>query len=307
MKKFFRNNLLKDFSAYLKLERSLSANTVDAYCSDVNKLINFLENSPDNMGVTSVEEATTLVLSTFIASLHSKNLSKRSQSRLISSVKTFYRFLETEGRVKESPAESIDSPKISPYLPVVLSVSEIEDIINGVNLSVPQGHRNKAIIEILYSCGLRVSELVNLKLSDIYTEEGFIRVNGKGNKQRLVPIGAPALEARSFYKDQRRLLNIPKRNEDIVFLNRRGGKLSREMVFMIVKQEAEKAGINKEISPHTFRHSFASHLVENGADLRVVQQMLGHESILTTEIYTHVNSQRWRDGILKCHPRTRRE
>ncbi|MDP3399160.1 MAG: site-specific tyrosine recombinase XerD [Bacteroidales bacterium] len=305
MKRSFNNNLIADFASYLRLERSLSLNSINAYCSDISKLVIFLETSPDNGGIVNPEKATPLVLSTFIATLHSKNLSKRSQARLISSLKAFYRFLEIEGRVKESAAEMLDFPKVKPYLPIVLSVGEVEIIIDGIDLSKDQGHRNRAIVEMLYSCGLRVSELVNLRISDLFFDEGFIRVTGKGSKQRLVPVGAPAVSAVKLYLEQRRTIKFSSKNEDTLFLNRRGGKLSREMVFLIIKGEAKKAGIVKEISPHTFRHSFATHMVENGADLRVVQQMLGHESILTTEIYTHVNSEKWREGILRCHPRAK--
>ena len=305
MKRTFNNNLITDFSSYLRLERSLSLNSINAYCSDISKLVIFLETSPDNGGIVNPEKATPLVLSTFIATLHSKNLSKRSQARLISSLKAFYRFLEIEGRVKESVAEMLDFPKVKPYLPIVLSVEEVEKIIDGIDLSQDQGHRNRAIVEMLYSCGLRVSELVNLRISDLFFDEGFIRVTGKGSKQRLVPVGAPAVSAVKLYLEQRKKLKFSSKNEDTLFLNRRGGKLSREMVFLIIKGESKKAGIVKDISPHTFRHSFATHMVENGADLRVVQQMLGHESILTTEIYTHVNSEKWREGILRCHPRAK--
>lgn len=305
MKRPIYNNLISDFASYLRLERSLSANSVNSYCSDIFKLIVFLETSPDNSGVFNPEMATPQVLSTFIAAQQSKNLSKRSQARLISSLKAFYRFLEIEGRIKESAAEMLDFPKIRPYLPVVLSVEEVEKIIEAIDLSIEQGHRNKAIIEMLYSCGLRVSELVNLRISDLFFEEGFIRVTGKGKKERIVPVGTPAVSAVGFYLDKRKSVKVNSKSEDVLFLNRRGGKLSREMVFLIIKGEAKRAGIDKEISPHTFRHSFATHLVENGADLRVVQQMLGHESILTTEIYTHVNSEKWREGILKCHPRAK--
>lgn len=305
MKRTFNNNLITDFSSYLRLERSLSLNSINAYCSDISKLVVFLETSPDNGGIVNPEKATPLVLSTFIATLHSKNLSKRSQARLISSLKAFYRFLEIEGRVKESVAEMLDFPKVKPYLPIVLSVEEVEKIIDGIDLSQDQGHRNRAIVEMLYSCGLRVSELVNLRISDLFFDEGFIRVTGKGSKQRLVPVGAPAVSSVKIYIEQRRKIKFSPKNEDTLFLNRRGGKLSREMVFLIIKGESKKAGIVKDISPHTFRHSFATHMVENGADLRVVQQMLGHESILTTEIYTHVNSEKWREGILRCHPRAK--
>lgn len=295
--------MVTDFSTYLKLERSLSQNTIDAYCSDIIKLERFLESSSNESGVNNFGGATSETLNLFITSLFGKNLSKRSQARLISSLRAFYKFLEMEGVVEKSVAEMLDSPKVKPYLPVVLSVEEIENILNGIDLSAPEGHRNRAIIEMLYSCGLRVSELVNLRISDLFFNEGFIRVMGKGSKQRLIPVGVPAVEAVNFYLSQRKFMTIAKNAQDTLFLNRRGSKLSREMIFLIIKKESNRAGIVKEISPHTFRHSFATHMVENGADLRVVQEMLGHESILTTEIYTHVNSEKWRESILRCHPR----
>lgn len=295
--------MVTDFSTYLRLERSLSQNTIDAYCSDIIKLERFLESSSNESGVNNFERATSDTLNLFITSLFGRNLSKRSQARLISSLRAFYKFLEMEGVVEESVAEMLDSPKVKPYLPIVLSVEEIENILNGIDLSVAEGHRNRAIVEMLYSCGLRVSELVNLRISDLFFNEGFIRVMGKGSKQRLIPVGVPAIEAVNFYLSQRKFMNIAKNSQDTLFLNRRGSKLSREMIFLIIKKESTRAGILKEISPHTFRHSFATHMVENGADLRVVQEMLGHESILTTEIYTHVNSEKWRESILRCHPR----
>ncbi len=211
--------------------------------------------------------------------------------------------MEIEGRIQVNPADTIDPPKISRHIPVVLSVEEIDRIMNSVDLSEPEGHRNRAILEVLYSCGLRVSELVSLRISDLFFDESFIRVIGKGDKQRLVPIGEPAMQAVDLYLSQSRRAYVSKKAEDILFLNRRGGKLSRQMIFLMIKSQCEKAGITKEISPHTFRHSFATHLVENGADLRAVQQMLGHESIITTEIYTHIDSRKWQDGIIKYHPR----
>ena len=211
--------------------------------------------------------------------------------------------MEIEGRIQVNPTDTIDPPKISRHIPVVLSVEEIDRIMNSVDLSEPEGHRNRAILEVLYSCGLRVSELVSLRISDLFFDEAFIRVIGKGDKQRLVPIGEPAMQAVELYLSQSRRAYVSKKAEDILFLNRRGGKLSRQMIFLMIKSQCEKAGITKEISPHTFRHSFATHLVENGADLRAVQQMLGHESILTTEIYTHIDSRKWQDGIIKYHPR----
>ncbi|MHC1780917.1 MAG: site-specific tyrosine recombinase XerD [Bacteroidales bacterium] len=297
------NNFITDFNTYLKLERSLSQNSINAYCSDINKLIKFLESESNTTSCKTPEKATQESINLFLSSQFSANLSKRSQARLISSLKSFYNFLEMEGVVEKSIAEMLDPPKIKPYLPVVLSVGEIEDILSIIDLSQPEGHRNRAIIEMLYSCGLRVSELVSLRISDLFFNDGFIRVTGKGSKQRLVPVGIPAIESVNFYLSKRKFTEVKKRDEDILFLNRRGSRLSREMVFLIIKKESKRAGITKEISPHTFRHSFATHMVENGADLRVVQEMLGHESILTTEIYTHVNSEKWRESILKCHPR----
>lgn len=286
----------------MRLERSLAANTISSYSSDIEKFIDYLER--ENCGANSgVEYVTSEIISGYLSKILEKGLSKRSQARLISSLKAFYKYLEMESLVLKNPTELTDAPKIKPYLPVVMSVAEVENIINSVDLSIEEGHRNKAIFEVLYSCGLRVTELVNLKISDLFTKDLFIRVIGKGSKQRLVPIGEPAVDALSLYFEKRKHIKVKKGCEDIVFLNRRGGKLSREMIFILVRKQAAVAGVTKEVSPHTFRHSFATHLVENGADLRVVQEMLGHESILTTEIYTHVNSEKWRESILKAHPR----
>ena len=229
-------------------------------------------------------------------------MSKRSQARVISSIKSLFRFLEDEGVVKENPCDMLDAPKMQKHLPSVLSVEEVTAILNSVDLSKPQGHRNRAILEMLYSCGLRVSELVNLRISDLFFDDGFIRVIGKGDKQRLIPVGEPAVKAVGLWMDIRRHWPVVRGCEDCLFVNRRGRKMTREMVFLIVKEQAEVAGIHKEISPHTFRHSFATHMVENGADLRVVQEMLGHESILTTEIYTHIDTRKWQETILKFHP-----
>lgn len=295
--------MIDDYSVYLRLERSLSVNSINAYCSDIEKLYNFLNSSSNKSGISSLEKVNIDLLNTFIVQESSKKLSKRSQSRIISALKSFYNFLEMEGVIKQSQAELLDSPKISSYIPIVLSVQEVEDILSSVDLSIPEGHRNRAMIEVLYSCGLRATELITLKISDLFFNEGFIRVTGKGSKQRLVPIGGPAMDSVKLYMSRRKAGPIDTKDEDILFLNRRGRHLTREMLFLIVKKQAVVAGIEKNISPHTFRHSFATHLVENGADLRAVQQMLGHESILTTEIYTHVNSEKWRESILKCHPR----
>lgn len=289
---------LLDFRAYLKLERSLSANTVAGYCADVQKYFSLLRKRGVAPADASIDD-----LSAFLEALVAGGVTKRSQARAISSVKALYRFLDAEGALPAgNPCDKLSAPKINPYLPTVLSVEEVLAILDSVDLSRPEGHRNRCILEVLYSCGLRVSELVSLKISDIFPDEQFIRVFGKGSKQRLVPIGEPAICAIRLYRQVRDAGPVQKAAEDILFLNQRGGKMSRVAVFNIVKEQARIAGIRKEISPHTFRHSFATHLVENGADLRVVQQMLGHESILTTEIYTHIDTRKWQDTILKYHP-----
>ena len=288
---------LLEFRDHLKLERSMSPNTVSGYASDVRKYFGGLRGdgiAPANAGPDDIAR--------FLEALVQAGVTKRSQARAISSVKALYRFLDAEGRLSENPCDKISVPKINPYMPTVLSVEEVLSILDAVDLSQPQGHRNRAILEVLYSCGLRVSELVNLKISDLFLDEQFIRVFGKGSKQRLVPIGEPAIRAITLYREIRDAGPVQKAAEDILFLNRNGGKLTREMVFHIVRDATAAAGVRKNVSPHTFRHSFATHLVENGADLRVVQQMLGHESILTTEIYTHIDTRKWQDTILKYHP-----
>ena len=288
-------DILSDYRSYLVIERALSVNSVSSYLSDLAKLAGtYKDKSPEEL---SGED-----LSAFIAQ-QAAAISKRSQSRLISALKSFFGFMEIEGRIQVNPADTIDPPKISRHIPVVLSVEEIDRIMNSVDLSEPEGQRNRAILEVLYSCGLRVSELISLRISDLFFDESFIRVIGKGDKQRLVPIGEPAMQAVKLYLSQTRRAYVSKKAEYILFLNRRGGKLSRQMIFLMIKSQCEKAGITKEISPHTFRHSFATHLVENGADLRAVQQMLGHESIITTEIYTHIDSRKWQESILTFHPR----
>ncbi len=288
---------LLDFRDHLKLERSMSPNTIAAYTSDIRKYFDLLRSdgiAPADAGTEEIDR--------FLESQVAAGVTKRSQARIISSVKALYRFLDAEGMLSENPCDRIAAPKINPYLPTVLSVKEVLSILDSVDLSKPEGHRNRAILEVLYSCGLRVSELVNLKISDLFLDEQFVRVFGKGSKQRLVPIGAPAIQAIRLYREIRDAGPVKKADEDILFLNRNGGKLTRGMIFHIVKEQAAVAGIRKEISPHTFRHSFATHLVENGADLRVVQEMLGHESILTTEIYTHIDTRKWQETILKYHP-----
>lgn len=292
--------VLADFALYMKLEKGLSPHTVAGYLTDCRKLASFLK----ERGLSVPEDATLDDLTAFLATAEVQQTGKRSQARLLSAIRSLYAFLEADGRLKgrQNPSEKLESPRIPTYLPSVLTVGEINAILDSVDLSSHEGHRNRAMLEMLYSCGLRVSELVSLHLSDVFREEGFVRVIGKGSKQRLVPIGAPALKWLDYWLQQRSLWPVQRGCDDIIFLNRRGGKITREMVFHIVRQQADAAGIHKTISPHTFRHSFASHMVENGADLRVVQEMLGHESILTTEIYTHIDTARWHETILRFHP-----
>ncbi|MBQ6310426.1 MAG: site-specific tyrosine recombinase XerD [Bacteroidales bacterium] len=294
---------LKEFADHLRLERSLSKNTISSYCSDISIFADWLK----DQGRKSFEEATAEDVDSFISGKFSTASSPRSQSRTISSLKAFYKFLKIEYDFKGNPLETIDTPKITRRLPDVLSVEEIDKILSTCNLATYEGLRNRAMLEMLYSCGLRVSELINLRVSDIFFKEQFVRIIGKGNKQRLVPIGEFAISAVNNYLPERWSCLQSSKNpgpgsDETLFLNRRGRKMTRVMVFTIVKKQAELAGIKKDVHPHTFRHSFATHLVENGADLRAVQDMLGHESILTTEIYTHVSSQQWMKNILDHHP-----
>lgn len=291
---------IEDYINFLKLEKSLSKNSVAAYHTDMMKLYGFAE----IIGVEP-ESVTGEQIQDFIAHLHDSGLSKRSQARIVSSVRGFYKYLLIEEVVDSDPTEFIELPKTGRKLPEVLSVEEIDAMEAAVDLSMPDGHRNKAIIETLYSCGLRVSELVNLRLTDLFFDDGYVRVLGKGNKERLVPIGHKAIADINMYLSQRIMVSITvdAKSGNIVFLNRRGKQLTREMVFLIIKKYAKAAGITRNISPHTLRHSFATHLVEGGADLRAVQEMLGHESILTTEIYTHLDKEFLRETILKFHPR----
>lgn len=287
------DRLIDAYSYYLRMERSLSPNTVSAYTSDVENLMEIEKTSPLEM--TSDE-----IVDYFERC--SDLLSKRSQARLLSSFRSFFDFLILEGERKDNPCDRVDSPKLGRYLPEVLSLEEVEAILESVPLKTWNGLRDRAILEVLYGCGLRVSELCTLKISHCYFDEGFVRIIGKGNKERLVPIGAPAVDAVREYLASR---PVPASSEaeDILFLNRFGKMLSRVSVFKMIKTQAALAGITKEISPHTFRHSFATHLVEGGADLRIVQEMLGHESVLTTEIYTHIDSSSWQSSILSHHPR----
>ncbi len=289
---------INDFRMYLKLEKSLSENTADAYVNDVNKLAGFTRKNPKYIDLEELEA--------FIYELNSVYISPRSQARIISGIKAFFNFLVLENEIEKNPAYLLESPKTGQKLPEVLSVEEIDKLQSKIDLSKPEGHRNKAITETLYSCGLRVSELVNLKISNLHFKEGFIIVTGKGSKQRLIPVGEKAIHEINYYKEHyRNHIKIKPGFEDILFLNRRGAKLTREMIFLIVKQLAAKAEIKKNISPHTFRHSFATHLVEGGADLRAVQEMLGHESIITTEIYTHIDREYLRQVVNDYHPRNK--
>lgn len=296
-----RNPLIKSFRDYLRLEKSLSKNSILAYNSDIVKFFLFL--NPDGEEKKKLDEVTLDDLQEFMASLYDKNVDARSQARIVSGLKAFYDFLLFEGKIEEAPTQLLDGPKLGMHLPDVLSIPEIEEIIGAIDLSSEEGHRNKAIIEVLYGCGLRVSELVNLTISHLHFNEEIISVIGKGDKERIVPIGQTAQKAIGFYMEDRNRITPKKGCEDILFLNRRGGKLSREMIFIIIKKLAAAAGITKNVSPHTFRHSFASHLVDGGADLRAVQEMLGHESITTTEIYTHLNKDYIRETMQLFHPR----
>jgi integrase/recombinase XerD len=290
-----------NFEIYLRLEKSLSENSIEAYLDDVQKLEKFA--ILKGGGGLYPATVTYSDLRDFVSWYGSENLNSRTQARIISGIRAFYKFLLIDGEIKENPSSLLELPRLGLKLPEVLSVAEIDRMIGTIDLSRPDGHRNKAIIETLYGCGLRVSELVNLHLTDIHFTEGFITVTGKGNKQRLVPVSGRALKEIDLYKiDRNRLPSVYDGN--IVFLNRRGRKLSRAMIFTIVKDMAAKAGIVKKISPHTFRHSFATHMIEAGADLRAVQEMLGHESIMTTEIYTHIDRSYLRDTLIMFHPRS---
>lgn len=286
------HKIISDYSYYLRIERALSPNTVEAYTSDVDNFFSHMAAEPSTVSTRDILD--------YLA--ENARLSKRSQSRLLSSLRSFFDWLVMEGDRKDNPCDPVDSPKLGRYLPEVLSVDEVTSIIDSVDLSKWTGKRDKAILEILYGCGLRVSEAVGLKISNVYLDEGFVRVVGKGDKERIVPMGEMAASAVREYMAVRPDPASPQ-YDDILFLNRFGKAISRVALFNMVKNQAMAAGVNKEISPHTFRHSFATHLIENGADLRVVQEMLGHESILTTEIYTHIDSSTWQRAILEHHPR----
>jgi len=290
------------YKSFLKLEKSLSENSISAYETDIRKLVAFFEIKKQN---TSPIHVSFSDLKDFLEWINQFGLNERSQARIISGLKAFFKYLLLEDLIEKDPSNLLESPRLGRKLPEVLSIEEIDLIISAIDLSLPEGQRNKAIIETLYSCGLRVSELVNLKISNLYFNDGFVRVTGKGDKERLVPIGTKAMkEIRLYFQDRNMLSKIDKSSENIVFLNRRGKQLSRITIFDFIKKLVVKAEINKNISPHTFRHSFATHLIEGGADLRAVQEMLGHESITTTEIYTHLDREYLRDAIIQFHPRS---
>lgn len=294
-------SLLKQFQHHLKLERSLSENSILAYTQDIEKLSRYMESSfPDVHPTTAKLEH----LRYFVNSLAELEISEYTQARIVSGIKAFYRFLMYEDKIREDPAQLLEAPKLGRKLPDTLSYHEIIDILESIPLGSPEGHRNRAMLEILYSSGLRVSELTNLKTGQIFADIGFLRVIGKGNKERLVPIGRDALKYLRIYLEEVRVQAQPaKGHEQFVFLNKRGKKLSRVMVFLIIKKQVESIGLKKNVSPHTFRHSFATHLIEGGADLRAVQEMLGHESITTTEIYTHLDRDYLRQVLNEFHPR----
>ncbi len=285
------SGFIKDFEYYLKVERAMSHNTVSSYCSDLKAFLSFVDRDATKISSKDIIK----YLETF------KSKSKRTQARVLSSLKSFFKWLILESYIEENPCDKVDTPKIGRYIPVVLSVEEVVSILESVSLATPKGLRDRAILEVLYGCGLRVSEAVNLRISDIFFDDAFLRVLGKGSKQRLVPLGEPAIDALYSYLAVRQDFGLSV-SMDYLFVNRNGTRLSRISMFNMVKKQCLEAGITKEISPHTFRHSFATHLVENGADLRAVQELLGHESILTTEIYTHLDTSTWHKDIISHHP-----
>jgi len=298
MTKKIDENITKGYIRYLKLERNMSPNTLDAYLNDVRKLLDYVEKQDLSLLTLQLED-----LEHFSATLHDIGIQPVSQCRILSGVRSFFRYLQLDGYRDDDPTELLESPQMGSHLPEVLSTEEVDRLESAIDLSKPEGQRNKAIIEVLFSCGLRVSELVNLKLSNIFFEEEFVRVVGKGSKERLVPISPKAIKELQYWFMDRDRLNIKKGEEDYVFLNRRGAHLTRTMILIMLKRLAAEAGIQKTISPHTLRHSFATALLEGGADLRVIQALLGHESIGTTEIYTHIDTTTLRQEILEHHPR----
>lgn len=295
------DNIVRKYRNYLLLEKSLSPNSIDAYMTDLAKLSGFLQN--ENL---KVEDVTLDNLQQFVAQLYDIGINARSVARIISGIKSFYDFLVLDGYMQNDPTELLDSPKIGLKLPTVLALDEIEKLMSVIDLSTKEGQRNRAILETLYSCGLRISELTTLKFSDLFFDEGFIKVQGKGSKQRLVPISHTAINEIEKYLIYRKEINVKKGSEDALFLSNRGTAISRIMVFHFIKEYAIQAGIKKTISPHTFRHSFATHLLEGGANIRAIQLMLGHEKITTTEIYTHMDREYLRQEIIEHHPRNRR-
>jgi integrase/recombinase XerD len=292
---------LKGFNDYLLLERSMSGNTIEAYLRDVGKLVQYLEIQNLTLAPGDI---TLKILQEFLKWLNELGLDIRSQARLISGVKAFYKYLLVEDILENDPTGLLEMPRLNRHIPAVLNYDEIQRMLAAIDMSEPHGQRNRAMLETLYACGLRVSELINLKISGLYLDVGFIKVTGKGDKERLVPIGEEAAKHIRFYAGGvRRQLKIKKDDENVLFLNRRGGRLSRVMVFYVIKDLAKLAGIEKTVSPHTFRHSFATHLIEGGADLKAVQDMLGHESITTTELYTHLDTEYLKETVLNFHPR----
>lgn len=294
-------DIINKYKAYLQLEKSLSGNSVDAYLTDLDKLLLYVGEENKDYKTITYED-----LQHFVAGLRDLGIHPRSQARIISGIKSFYRYLLLDGYITLDPTELLEAPKIGMKIPEILTVTEINDILDTIDLSKAEGQRNRAMLEVLYSCGLRVSELTSLRYSDVYFEEEFIRVEGKGSKQRLVPISQTAIREIRNYLYDRNLITVKKGFEDTLFLSRRGTALSRIMVFYVIKQQTELAGVKKNVSPHTFRHSFATHLLEGGANLRAIQEMLGHESIVTTEIYTHIDREALRREILEHHPRSKR-
>jgi integrase/recombinase XerD len=294
------DDILSKYKVYLRLEKSLSDNTVSAYLADISKLFQFLKDEQIHPLDVTLDN-----LETFSANLRDLGIQPRSQARILSGIRSFYHYLILEDYLQADPSELLESPQIGFHLPEILSLEEIDLLIESIDLSTNEGQRNRTILETLYSCGLRVSELCNLKLSDLYLEEGFIKVEGKGSKQRLIPISPRAIRELHLYFIDRNQISIKKDYEDYVFISKRGKNISRIMVFHIIKTLAEAIGLKKTISPHTFRHSFATHLLEGGANLRAIQCMLGHESIGTTEIYTHIDKNRLRSEIIEHHPRNK--
>ena len=294
------DDILRKYKVYLKLEKSLSDNTVNAYLADIHKLFQFLADEQIHP-----LDATLEILETFSANLRDLGIQPRSQARILSGIRSFYHYLILDDYLQADPSELLESPQVGLHLPEVLTIEEIDSLIESIDLSTKEGQRNRTILETLYSCGLRVSELCNLKISDLYLQEGFIKVEGKGSKQRLIPISPRAIRELQLYFIDRNQFFIKKDYEDYVFISKRGTNISRIMVFHIIKTLAEAIGLKKTISPHTFRHSFATHLLEGGANLRAIQCMLGHESIGTTEIYTHIDKSRLRSEIIEHHPRNK--